>query len=76
MGGSTAPETNLPPNLLHLCAPHHIWVESNRAAATTKGLLLSAAADPAQVPVWTRHSDELVYLTGDGLWVPFEEACA
>lgn len=76
MGGSKAPETNGVANLLHLCCGHHDWVESNRAAAIVKGLLLYATADPGGALVWTRHSDGPIFLTPDGGWVRYEEACA
>lgn len=66
--------------LLHACRVHHAFVTSpfgrRREVARERGWLLEEHEDAAQVPVWTRHSDQPVYLTADGLWVLFEEACA
>jgi hypothetical protein len=66
--------------LLGACRPHHRRVTSPvgevRKEALDKGWLLLEHQDATRVPVWTRHSDEPVYLTADGAWVPFQEACA
>lgn len=66
--------------LLHACRVHHAYVTSpfgrRRKVARDRGWLLEEHEDAAQVPVWTRHSDQPVYLTADGLWVRFGEACA
>jgi hypothetical protein len=66
--------------LLGVCRPHHRRVTSPvgevRKEALDKGWLLLEHQDATRVPVWTRHSDEPVYLTADGAWVPFQEACA
>ncbi len=76
MGGSTAPDVNGAANLVDLCAWHHRWVEFHRTAAAAMGLLLSARANPARVPVLTRHDEEPVWLLPSGEWLRFEEACA
>lgn len=66
MGGSSAPDTNLPANLVRLCPGHHDFVESQRAKALEIGLLLHAGAAPAKVPVLLRHGR--VLLGNDGTW--------
>lgn len=72
MGGSSAPDTNLPSNLLRLCPPHHDWIESNRSKALELGLLLHATAKPAEVPVYLRYG--LVLLGDDGTWTATNDA--
>lgn len=66
--------------LLGACRVHHAFVTSpyghRLKVARDRGWLLHENEDATQVPVWTRHSDQPVYLTADGLWVRFEEACA
>lgn len=66
--------------LLGACVPHHAYVTSAYGVrlkrAKAMGWLLMEHQDATQEPVWTRHSDEPVYLTPDGAWVPFEEFCA
>lgn len=74
MGGSKDAATNLACNLLRLCPPHHAWVESDRDMAVAKGLLLPAAADPARVPVETRHG--WVLLGADGSFERIGRAAA
>lgn len=64
-GGSRAPETNLPSNLLLLCPADHRLVESNRAGSLAAGWLVRQGTDPAGVPV-VIHGPRLVYLTQDG----------
>ena len=66
--------------LLGACRVHHAFVTSpyghRLKVARDRGWLLLEHEDATQVPAWTRHSDEPVYLTADGAWVPFQEACA
>jgi len=73
-GGSSLADTNSASNLLHLCMFHHEAVEANRSWAYEWGLILSAGADPAQVPVrGTRHDSGPVWLLPDGSWLRYEE---
>ena len=55
MGGSKAPETNSPANLIILCGTGttgcHGWVESHRNDAYDQGFLVPHSHDPATVPV-------------------------
>jgi 5-methylcytosine-specific restriction protein A len=69
MGGTSDPAIHSPANLLHLCPDCHAWIESNRDAALTSGLLVPNASDPALVPVETIHGR--VLLRDDG---KFEQA--
>lgn len=64
MGGTSDPAIHSPANLLHLCADCHSWIELNRDAALTSGLLVPNASDPAAVPVETIHGR--VLLRDDG----------
>lgn len=78
--GDAAERVNGAAWLLAACRPHHAAVTSpfghRRKVARDRGWLLEEHEDAAQVPVWTRHSDQPVYLTADGSWVRFGEACA
>lgn len=71
MGGTRRPDTNSPANLLLVCgdatAPGgcHAWIETNRAEALRRGLLVRSTADPATVPVQLEGGD-WVLLTHDG----------
>lgn len=77
IGGSSAPDTNSASNLLKLCMFHHEAIEANRSWAYEWGLILSANADPARIPVrGTRYDAGPVWLLQDGFWLPFAEACA
>jgi 5-methylcytosine-specific restriction protein A len=74
-GGSTRPDTNLPPNLLLLCPDCHGQVESHRAVALSMGWLVPQGTDPATVAVLVRR-DQFVYLSTDGRYLdhpPSEE---
>lgn len=63
-GGSRRPETNQPANGLLLDSECHLWVESNRAAALSDGLLVAQGDTPATVPVFRRGV--YVWLGDDG----------
>lgn len=64
MGGSQLPDTNLPQNLLILCADCHSQVESERSVGYEGGWLVRQQEDPALVPVLIFA--QLRYLTADG----------
>lgn len=51
MGGTRVRRVNAPCNLLHLCTPCHLYVESHRAWALARGLLLLDSEDAATTPV-------------------------
>lgn len=63
--------TNSPANLLLVCGDAttpggcHAWIETNRAEALRRGLLVRSTADPATVPVQLEGGD-WVLLTHDG----------
>jgi 5-methylcytosine-specific restriction enzyme A len=73
MGGTTRPDTNLPPNLLLLCAPCHGEVESSRQISFDQGWLVRAEHDPAVCPVWIAGRGR-VLLRADGSTTPYREA--
>lgn len=66
--------------LLGACRVHHAYVTSpfgeRRAVAKSMGWLLLEHEDAGLVPVWTRHSDQPIYLAADGGWATFEEVGA
>lgn len=64
-GGTRRRDTNLPSNLMLLCPPCHVEVESRRAEAYAVGWLLPQNAKPAEVAVLVQR-DRWVYLTADG----------
>lgn len=66
-GGSKAPETNLPSNLLLLCPPCHHDIESNREISREMGWLVPQGVDPATVRVLVLR-DRWVYLTAAGTY--------
>lgn len=66
-GGSSAPDTNLPSNLLLLCPPCHSEVESRRAEALAAGWLVPQGSDPAQTAVLLA-GERWRYLTADGAY--------
>lgn len=66
-GGSSAPDTNLPSNLVLLCPPCHAGIESRRAEAMRSGWLVSQGCDPAATAVLI-HGDRWRYLTVDGAY--------
>jgi hypothetical protein len=68
MGGSTAVGSNLPANLIDVCADHHDHIEARRSAALLEGLLLHAGANPASMPILTRHALGPVLLDDAGGW--------
>ena len=69
-GGSSRPDTNLPPNLLLLCPPCHDETESHRADALRDGYLVpQCGGEPALIPVLIRR-DRWLYLTADGRYSP------
>lgn len=72
LGGSRRPDVASVSNLLLLCEPCHLTVESLRAVSYAHGLLLPDGADPASVPVLLRGTRR-VLLTTDGR---YEEAVA
>jgi 5-methylcytosine-specific restriction endonuclease McrA len=51
MGGSRAREVHQPSNLLLLCPPCHVLVETHRTKARDAGLLVRQGADPRLVLV-------------------------
>lgn len=65
MGGSRKAATNLPSNLLHLCAGcHRGLIEIHREVALNAGWLVRQADDPAGVAVHLRYGT--VYLGDQG----------
>lgn len=66
MGGTRRAEINSPANLLHLCAPCHAAIESNRELAYRQGWLVHSGSDPAQVPVTLATGT--VFLLPDGTY--------
>lgn len=65
MGGTRRASANSPGNLVTLCVECHASVESNRADALDRGLLLSQSVqDPSAWPVCWR--DRVVLLGDDG----------
>lgn len=76
MGGTSRPETNLPSNLLLLCAPRcHDEVESSRQISYERGWLVRPRHDPATSPVWLAgHGWSL--LRADGSVAPYNREAA
>jgi 5-methylcytosine-specific restriction protein A len=66
MGGSRRGDTNTLPNLLHLCAACHLWIESNRSLAFTAGWLVPQSMLPTHVPLFYRDYEMPVFLREDG----------
>lgn len=61
-GGTRRLDTNMLQNLVHICAPCHAYIESNREWAYEHGWLVRQWADPAYQPVriqgsWIRLSE-------------------
>ncbi len=52
MGGTRRPRTNMPSNLLFLCAKCHREVELNRTVSLEQGWLVRHEHDPAERHVW------------------------
>lgn len=67
MGGTVDPVASGPANALLLCHICHLWVETNRSAATANGWLVRSGFDPAEVPVRT-YEGGWVLLTTDGTY--------
>jgi hypothetical protein len=76
MGGSKAPDTNLPANLITLCGSAttgcHGRVESDRLRAAADGFLLPQGSDPEVMPVKTWRGKAL--LSNDGMLALVAEA--
>lgn len=68
MGGTRRLDTNSPSNLLLLCDPCHLNVESFRDRARAMKWLVVQHHDPALTPVRLRHG--WTYLTPDGGYAP------
>jgi len=66
MGGTRRADANHPCNLLTLCVPCHLYVESHRAESYANGWLVSQALDPATVAVLVDRESRWVYLTESG----------
>jgi hypothetical protein len=74
MGGTSRPDTNLPPNLVLLCPACHDWIERpGRAEARATGWLVTAEKDPATIPLVVAGRG-LVFLTVHGTYIPAEAA--
>jgi 5-methylcytosine-specific restriction enzyme A len=69
-GGTRRPETNLPANLMCLCEPCHLTIESRRDMARACGWLVRQTQDPKCVPVLTVHG--WVFLDDEGGYLPVE----
>jgi hypothetical protein len=70
-GGTRREDANMLQNLVHICAPCHAHIESNRAWAYEHGWLVRQWADPAYQPVrmqgsWVRLSE--TYTLADVDW--------
>lgn len=55
MGGTSRPEANLPSNLLYLHPSCHLWTESNREKALSRGLLVKDGSALDVTAVWMWH---------------------
>lgn len=75
MGGTSRPGTNSPSNLLLLCDPCHLTVESSREISREQGWLVRQEHDPEQRPVWLAGKG-LHYLNHDGSTVPAKRSAA
>lgn len=75
MGGTSRPGTNSPSNLLLLCDPCHLSVESGRQISRERGWLVRQEHDPARQPVWLAGRG-WSYLTHDGQVLPVERSAA
>ena len=71
MGGTSRADKNSPANLLTLCSPCHVEIESRRQWAVDNGWIVHQAFDPAAVAVSVQRRNRFVYLTADGT---YEEA--
>lgn len=75
MGGTNRPGTNSPSNLLLLCDPCHLTVESSREISREQGWLVRQAHDPEECSVWLAGKGR-VYLNPDGSTVPATRSAA
>lgn len=66
LGGSRRADTNDCANLLTLCTPCHVHVESHRGEALSNGWLVPQGTDPATVGCLVEHGSRFVYLSADG----------
>lgn len=64
MGGTRVSVVNSAANLVSLCLPCHMWVESHRSCGVAEGLLVNQNLDPSAVPLVYRGLS--VLLTTDG----------
>lgn len=62
LGGSRRADTNTCVNLLTLCTPCHVHVESHRGEALRNGWLVVQGTDPATVGVLVARESRFVYL--------------
>lgn len=70
MGGTCRPDTNLPQNLVLLCARDHDLIERHeRGLARQTGWLVGSSADPALEPLVVAGQG-LVFLTEAGTYRP------
>jgi 5-methylcytosine-specific restriction enzyme A len=74
-GGSSDPAINQPPNLLALCSPCHVEVESDREGSYANGWLVRYRHVSAEVPV-LHAAHGWVRLTEDGGFEPAEPIAA
>lgn len=65
LGGTRREDTNAPPNLMLLCPPCHLQVETHRAEAQAMGWLVPQVEDPVHVAVLVQR-DRWVYLAESG----------
>jgi 5-methylcytosine-specific restriction protein A len=72
-GGSSRPEVNLPSNLVYICEPCHLHVESRRLEAIGDGFLIPDGLCPADVPVLLHYGWHK--LTDDGGTIPLPGRC-
>ena len=54
MGGTRRLNSNMASNGIHICVRCHMYVESERDWARSKGFLILQHADPEFAPIWWR----------------------
>ncbi|WPH57747.1 hypothetical protein [Mycobacterium phage WXIN] len=64
-GGSRRTDTNTAANCFAICAPCHLYVESNRTEAQDNGWLVRQGHSPGATPILYRQS-QWVLLRDDG----------
>lgn len=74
-GGTSDPAINLPSNLLAICSPCHLTIESDRTVAYQQGWLVHRQHDPAKSPVWLAGVG-FAFLNVDGSITQTEEEVA